>query len=56
MYEFAKLITETNSKVQESKIYYKAINYINRCQKAIDKELWNLNFHQTWIYTFLLTR
>lgn len=46
--EFAKSVIKTRSKVRESKTYNEAINNIvheNRWQKAIDKELQNLNSH-----------
>lgn len=42
MHEFAKSVTETSSKMQESKTYNKAINnpiHRNRWQEVIDKEL-----------------
>lgn len=42
MYEFAKLVTKTSSKIQEPKTYNKAINdliYGNWWQETINKEL-----------------
>lgn len=42
LYKFAKSVTKTSSKLQESKSYNKAINdliYNDRQQKTIDKEL-----------------
>ena len=54
--ELTKSVTETSSKVREPKIYDEAINnpvYRNRWRETIDKELWNLDSHQTWIYTLL---
>ena len=48
--EFAKSVTETSSKVREPKTYNKTISksiYGNRWRKAIDEELWNLDFYQT---------
>lgn len=50
-------MTETSSKVHKPKTYNEAITNLikgNRWQKAIDKELWNLNIHQIWYYTLLL--
>ena len=48
--EFVKSVIEISSKVQDSKTYNEAISnliYGNRWRKVIDKELWNLDFHQT---------
>ena len=55
--ELAQLVTETSSKVREPKTYNEVVkNPINRnkWQEAIDKELWNLDTHQTWCYIPLL--
>ena len=44
--------------MRESKTYDEAINdpvYGNRWREAINEEFWNLNSHQTYHYTFLLT-
>lgn len=49
-YEFAKSVTETSSKVQKLKTYNEAINnpiHRNKWREAVDKELWNLDIHQT---------
>ena len=54
MRELAKSVTETNSKVHEPKTYDEAFNNPingNRWREAINKELWNLDTHQTWYYT-----
>ena len=54
MQEFAKSVTETSNKVQESKTYDETINdpiHGNKWRKAVDEELWNLDTHQTWCYT-----
>lgn len=54
--EFVKLVTEINSKIQKPKTYNKIISnpiYGNNWKKTIDEELWNLDFYQTWTYTFL---
>lgn len=55
-HKFAKSVTKTNSKIQEPKIYDKAIHNLihgNRWRKAVNKELLNLNTHQTWSNTLL---
>lgn len=47
-YKFAKSVTETSSKVCESKTYDEAINdpiHEKKWHKAVDKELWNLDTH-----------
>ena len=57
--EFAKSVPKTGSKVQESKTYNKVISnpiHENRWWEAIDKELWNLDLHQTWSYSILLSK
>lgn len=49
-YKVAKSTTETSSKVREPKTYNEAINnriHSNRWCRTIDKELWNLDTHQT---------
>lgn len=54
--EFTKSVTKTISKVQKPKTYDRIINDLvheNKWQKAINKELWNQDLHQTWTYTFL---
>ena len=59
VHEFAKLVAETSSKVQEPKTYDEAISdpiHGNRWRETIDEELWNLDLHQTWSYSTLPSR
>lgn len=54
MHKFTKSVIEISSKVQESKTYDEVINNLineNRWCKAVNKELLNLDAHQTWNYT-----
>lgn len=56
VYKFVKLVIKTSSKIRKPIIYNKAINnliYRNRWCKTIDKELYNLDTHQTWCYILL---
>lgn len=56
-YKFVKLVTETSSKIQKLETYNEATNnliYRNRWQKAVNKELQNLDICQTQYYTLLL--
>lgn len=53
------LLTEINNKIYEPKSYDKAIDnliYTHCWRKAIEKELQNLESHQTWKYNELLLR
>ena len=55
-HKFAKSVTKTSSKVRKPKTYNEAISdsiHGNRWRKVIDKELWNLDLHQTWSYSTL---
>ena len=57
--EFAKLVTKTSSKLREPKTYDEASNnpiHGNIWKETIDEELWTLDSHQTWSYTFLPKR
>ena len=56
MQKLFKSVTKANSKVRMLKTYNEAvINLIhrNRWQEATDKDLWNLDSHQTWCYITL---
>lgn len=51
VYKFIKLISETNSRMREPRTYNEVINNLihkNNWRDAIDEELWNLDFYQTW--------
>lgn len=51
-----KSVIETSGKVWEPKTYDEAMNdpiYGHRWREAINKELWDLDIHQTWYYTSL---
>ncbi len=58
-HEVAKSLTETSSEVREPLTYDEAMDdpiHGNRWREAIDKELWNLDTHQTWTYKTLPPR